>query len=193
MFQKELELYDEVIAKHFEEYQRKMKNFCFLNGLDYDEDTLQDTYLKVRDIISRKGIKDKTEQGILNYFFLAFRNNLYQTHLQNSKKLIDKNADVFQCIIEDEDTIEQDEQRAQFLEDVKRYIINEVKNNFDYISYSIFRLRYLFTINGKQPTFKEIKRITGVQDTRKRLLEVTQWIKTNISKDKINELKNKDL
>ena len=185
-YDEDVEKFNEVISQHYEEYQRKLKQYCFINGLTYDEDTLQETYLKVQDIISRKGIKDKTEQGILNYFFLAFRNNLYQAHLQTQKKLVDANVDVYDLLLLDENNSELEEQRRQYADLARQYILKQVEENFDSISYSIFRLRYLLLLDGKTPTFAQIKELTQVVDTRKRLLEVQAWAKRNITKEAIN-------
>ena len=185
-FQDEVDKFNQVISQHYEEYQRKLKQFCFQNALTYDEDTLQETYLKVQDIISRKGIKDNTEQGILNYFFLSFRNNLYQAHLQTQKKLVDANVNVYDLLLLDENDSEKEEQRRQYADLARQYILKQVEENFDSISYSIFRLRYLLLIDGKSLTFNQIKELTQVPDTRKRLLEVQAWAKRNITKEAIN-------
>lgn len=185
-YQNDVKLFSEVLADNWSEYQRKLRQWAFLNAVDFDEDVLQETFVKCYDLISRKGLKDKTKQGCLNYFFLAYRNNTYQQHLQNSKRLIDDNADIFKIEIEDEDVTLLEEQRRQYAELARQYILQEVQKNFDNISYSIFRLRHCFTLNGKTPTFKQLKEITKVPDTRKRLIEVTQWIKAHITKEDIN-------
>lgn len=186
MFENDVKIFSGIIAEHWEEYQRKLRQWAFLNAVDYDEDVLQETFVKCVDLISRKGLKDKSKQGALNYFFLAFRNNTYQQHLQDSKRLIDDNADILKIEIEDEDTATNEEQRRQYAELARQYILQQVQKNFDNISYSIFRLRHCFTLNGKTPTFKQLKEITKVQDTRKRLIEVTQWVKAHITKEDIN-------
>lgn len=186
MYENDVKIFSNVIAKHYEEYQRKLRQWAFLNSVDFDEDVLQETFVKCYDLISRKGLKDKTKQGCLNYFFLAFRNNTYQQHLQNGKRLIDDNADVFKLEIEDEDVALIEEQRRQYADLARQYILQEVQKNFDNISYSIFRLRYLVNLDGKQPTFKQLKIITKVPDTRKRLLEVNKWVKQNVTKEHIN-------
>lgn len=185
-YQDDVKLFSEVLADNWLEYQRKLRQWAFLNAVDFDEDVMQETYIKCVDLISRKGLKDKTKQGCLNYFFLAFRNNTYQQHLQNGKRLIDANADIFNLEIEDENDSQQQEQRRQYAELARQYILDQVRKNFDNISYSIFRLRYLVNLDGKQPTFKQLKEITKVPDTRKRLLEVNSWVRTHISKEDIN-------
>lgn len=186
MNENDVNLFSNVLGEHWEEYQRKLRQWAFLNAVDFDEDVMQDTFVKCVDLISRKGLKDKSKQGALNYFFLAYRNNTYQQHLQNSKRLIDDNADVFLLEIHDEDDTQQEEQRRQYAELARQYILQEVQKNFDNISYSIFRLRHCFTLNGKTPTFKQLKEITKVPDTRKRLIEITSWVKAHITKEDIN-------
>lgn len=190
-FDEDVKKFDKVISQHYEEYQRKLKQFCFQNALTFSDDVMQETYVKCQDIISRKGLKDSSVQGCLNYFFLAFKLNTYQAHLQTQKKLIDGNVDVHDLLLLDENDAEVEEQRRQYADLARQYILAKVRENFDTISYSIFRLRYLLLLDGKTPTFNQIKEITKVADTRKRLLEVQAWAKRNIKKDDINNyLKN---
>lgn len=185
-FQDDVNKFNQVISQHYEEYQRKLKQFCFQNALTFSDDVMQETYVKCQDIISRKGLKDSSEQGCLNYFFLAFKLNTYQAHLQTQKKLVDANVDVYDLLLLDENDSEKEEKRRQYADLARQYILKKVEDNFDSISYSIFRLRYLLLIDGKSLTFNQIKELTQVPDTRKRLLEVQAWAKRNISKEAIN-------
>ena len=185
-FDEDVKKFNQVISQNYTEYQRKLKQFCFQNALTFSDDVMQETYVKCQDIISRKGLKDSSKQGCLNYYFLAFKLNTYQHHLQTQKKLIDGNVDVYDLLLLDENDAEVEEQRRQYADLARQYILEQVRENFDSISYSIFRLRYLLLLDGKTPTFAQIKEITKVQDTRKRLLEVQAWCKRNISRDNIN-------
>jgi DNA-directed RNA polymerase specialized sigma24 family protein len=177
MYSSDVVFFNDVISQHYDEYQRKLKQWCYLNAATYDEDVFQDTYLKCADLISRKGLKDKTEQGALNYFFIAFKKNTYQAYLQKSKKSIDENCDVFSLVIEDEDVREKQELQAQRVDSLIRNILEDIRSNFTEIDYHIFRLRYLFQKDGKYLNYKQIKQITKIADTRKRLMTMNAFIR----------------
>ena len=183
MYEDNVNYFNEVISKHWEEYKRKLKQFCFLNGITWDEDTMNETYLKCVDLISRKGIKDMKEQTQLDYFFQAFKKNTFQEHYQRNKIGKDDNVDVYTLEIADIDTIEEEEERAWTNAMNTNYILQRVREEFDEIGYHIFRLRYLFSKDGKQLTFKEIKRLTKVESTRTRLLTMNEFIKTVVKKE----------
>ena len=183
MFSEDVKLFNDTIAAHYEEYKRKLKQFCFLNGITWDEDTMNDTYVKCVDLISRKGLQNKTERGALDYFFQAFKKNTFQEHYQRNKIGKDDNVDVYTLEIADINLIEEEEERAWMNTMNTNYILQRVREEFDEVGYHIFRLRYLFAKDGKQLTFKEIKRLTKVESTRTRLLTMNEFIKTVVKKE----------
>lgn len=191
MFEEDVELFNKIMAEHYLPYQRKMKQWCFSNGTTYDDDVLSETYVKCADRISRVGIEDKTEQGILNYFFIAFKRNTYQHHLQKQKDMVDSNADVFSLLLEDTPP-EEIEQAAQHQELLVKNILDEIRENFDEIDYHIFRLRYLFQVDGKFLNYKQIKAMTNIPDTRKRLMRMNAYIRSKFpEKNKITKQNKK--
>lgn len=191
MYEEDVELFNKIIAEHYLSYQRKMKQWCFQNSTTYDEDVLSETYLKCADRISRVGIEDKTEQGILNYFFIAFKKNTYQHYLQQQKNMVDQNADVFSLLLEDT-PLEEIEQAAQHQELLVKTILDEIRENFDEIDYHIFRLRYLFQVDGKFLNYKQIKAMTNIPDTRKRLMRMNAYIRSKFpEKNKITKQNKK--
>lgn len=144
--EEQLELYYSVVNKNYTAFKKKMKQFCFLNHLDFDEDTFQETILKVAEMTLKRGLKDTTEQGIMSYIFMSFKLNTYQTHLQESKRKKDDNVDVFKLDLED---IPYDESQKQYADMAVHYILNKVKEAFDPISAGVWRLRYMVTLNRR--------------------------------------------
>lgn len=181
MHSNELAKFNEVMANHYQEYLRKMKQWCFQNSTTWSEDIFQDTYYKCADLVSRKGLKDSSEQGILNYFFQAFKRNIYQEHQQKSRRLIDENIDPFSLIIE-ADNVEELEAYKNSREILVSKILQAVRENFEEIDYHIFRLRYLFQKDGKYLNYKQIKQITKVGNTKSRLVAMNNWVRANIKK-----------
>ena len=180
--EEQIEVFYQLLSKNYNDIKKKYKQMCFLQGITYSEDTLQDTIVKIVDIIQRKGLKAQTEKEIENYLFNAFRYNLYQEFLQDSKKKKDDNIDPFQ--LEIEDTPYSDEQ-AQYADMATKFIFNKVKEEFDAVTVGIWRLRYMVTINGQEMNYKKIKQLTGIEDTRRRIVMVNKWVRENITKQDI--------
>ena len=181
--EEQIQLFYTFLENNYTQLQKKYKQMCFLNHITYDEDTLQDTVVKVVDIIKRKGLKDESEKGIESYFFQAFKFNTYQTHLQQSKQLKDDNIDPYDLNIIDE---VYSEAPAQYADMASRYILNRIKEEFDPLTVGIWRLRYIVSINGEQLNYKKIKEMTKIEDTRRRIVMVNKWIRDNITKEDIN-------
>ena len=55
--EEQIELFYQLLSKNFKDIKKKYKQFCFLNHMDYSEDVLQDTVIKVVDIIQKKRFK----------------------------------------------------------------------------------------------------------------------------------------
>ena len=181
--EEQIQLFYTFLENNYTQLQKKYKQMCFLNHITYDEDTLQDTVVKVVDIIKRKGLKDESEKGIESYFFQAFKFNTYQTHLQQSKQLKDDNIDPYDLNIIDE---VYSEAPAQYADMASKYILNRIKEEFDPLTVGIWRLRYIVSINGEQLNYKKIKEMTKIEDTRRRIVMVNKWIRDNITKEDIN-------
>lgn len=179
--------YDLVNAK-YNDLKKKYKQFCFLNHFDWSEDTFQDSILKVAEKIKKNGITAKTEKEIENYFFKSYKFNTFQQHLQDTKKKVDENANLGDVDIEDSIY---DESELQYNDFVKMFFERTIKENFDTLTYSLWRMRYLLKIDGKNLNYKTIKKITKVQDTRSRIVSVNRWIRDNITPTHIrNEYNN---
>lgn len=176
--------FNRVITKNYEVYRKKFQDYCFKIRVNFSEDTLNETYLKVVEKINKDGIEAKTEQEFLNYFFKSFKNNILQENMKISKHN-DLNLNV-----EDFDFYEdEDEENEKSYSQLAKIILEQaVKENFDAVDYAIFRLKYLLTINGKTLTFKEIKKITGIKDTRARLVKMNRYLRENYSKEKLKEI-----
>lgn len=144
--EEQLDVFYSFLSKNYKDVVKKYKQMCFLQHLTFNEDTLQDTIIKVADIITKKGLKGKTEKDIENYFFNSFRFNLYQEHLQEGKRKKDDNINVY--LLEIEDT-QYDESVKQESDIATHYLFNKIKEEFDATTVAIWRLRYMLTINRR--------------------------------------------
>lgn len=175
----------ELLTEQYNTIRKKYKQFCFLNKLTYSDDVLNDTVVKVADIINRKGLKKTDNKSIMGYFFMAFKQNTYQQHLQDQKQMKDENVELKDLNLIDE---EYDETHLQYASNAFKQLYEEVKKNFDNISAAVWRIRYMVTLNGEEMNYKKIKEITGIQDTRRRIVAINKWIKQNITKQNLKEM-----
>lgn len=105
--------------------------------------------------------------------------------------MIDDNIDPFELDIED---TQYNEDNVQYADMATHYIFVKIKEVFDPITVGIWRLRYMVTIDNQELNYKKIKQMTGVEDTRRRIVMVNKWIRENIKeKDIKTAIKNKEI
>ena len=170
---------DKLMTEKSKEMRKKYKQFCFLNKLTYSDDVFNTTYLKVREILDKgKKLKDESDKGIENYFFLAFKRNTYLEHKKEQKSLM--NIEMTQAI---EDSISNDEyEDTSFIDNcIISYILDKISLEFDSISVRCWKIKRLITIEGKQFTYDDIRRMTHILDAKKRITYIDKWIKSNIN------------
>lgn len=62
------------------------------------------------------------------------------------------------------------------------------------LQFGIWRLRYMVTIDNQELNYKKIKEMTGIQDTRRRIVMVNKWVRENITQQDINKaIKNREI
>jgi len=66
------------------------------------------------------------------------------------------------------------------------YIMLKVEENFDNESFYLFRLKTLGNM-----TYKQIREKTNIKAIRKKILEVSSWVKQNVTKEEIKTNFNK--
>ena len=170
------------IGTIYEEYRRKY--FRMANDLNYNvnEDMLNDTILACYNSIARNNLSDTTEQGMRNYLFRAFKVNL------NAKSTYDKRKGVVDDLTalaeqyENQGEATYNKIKKQLLEDYSViYLLNKVENNFDTITFNVFRLKTMI----EKCTYQKLRDITKVRDCKKRVVKVMKWIRENITKKEI--------
>lgn len=179
----------EFIATNLERLKRKMEAYCNSNGLDYDPDIFSDTYLRIYDKITKDGLEDTTEAGMLNYFFMAFKTNLKREKMyaRNCKRDLniqdDDLYDLYESWYNDHNISEREKLTNDLYKDFATvYICDKVANNFDDEHYNLFRLKMLTSL-----TYKQLAQKTQCKGVRAKVLTVKNWCKENITKDEIKQ------
>ena len=169
------------IGSIYEEY--RMKYFKMANNLNYtvNEDLLNDTILACYTSIARNNLSDTSPQGMRNYLFRAFKTNL------NAVSNYDKRKD----FVDDLTTMAEQYEamgeasykkiKKQLLDDYALiYILEQVENNFDTLTFNVFRLKAMLPC-----TYKKLREITKVKDCKKRVVKVNRWLRENITRQEI--------
>ena len=170
------------IGTIYEEY--RMKYFKMANDLNYNvnEDMLNDTIIACYNSIARNNLSDTTEQGMRNYLFRAFKVNLNAISNYDKRKDVvdDLTALAEQYEFQGEATY--NKIKKQLIEDYALiYILEQVENNFDTITFNVFRLKTML----EKCTYQKLRDITKVRDCKKRVVKVMKWLRENITEREI--------
>lgn len=186
------DILDELMTKKYKEIKKKYKQFCFLNGYIFDEDVLSDTYLRVKEIILKKGLRDETEKGIEDYFFKAFKKNTFLAFQNLTKSKIKFSDNIYETYnnIPNSDITERIE-KERYDEFVRNYLLNIIQLHFDSLSCRVWRLKRFVTINQKQLTYEQVRQMTHIIDAKKRVIAIDRWLKANVTKKDIDNEYNK--
>lgn len=186
----------ELFLNHINENYTKLKwkyyRFCIENHLSWDEDIYSDTILKCYETIEKKGkMQNNTPYGIESYFFLAFKNNIRNEQRYCRSRLRDKNisSDNINDLYEEfynksNDTATVKIQNDLFKDYAILYIMLKVEEHFDQEHFYLYRIKTL----TKGMTFKKLQdQCKNIKSTRKKVIEVQNWLKGNVTKEEIRK------
>ena len=169
------------IGTIYEEY--RMKYFKMATQLNYNvnEDMLNDTILACYNSIARNNLSDTTEQGMRNYLFRAFKVNLNAISNYDKRKDVVDDLSALAEQYENQGEATYNKIKKQLFEDYALiYILEQVENNFDTISFNVFRLKTMLPC-----TYQRLRELTKVKDAKKRVVNVMKWVRNNITKKEI--------
>lgn len=172
------------VGTNYKNLMKRMKAFCSDKGYIWDEDVLADTFLKVHDRISKKGIEDSSDDGFENYTFMAFRQNIKREALYARVKKRCETEDVhilYERYFNSTKTSSTEKIQGDLFKDFSLiYILMKVEENFDEDHFYLFKLKHLCGM-----TYKELSEKTKIPNARKKVLTVMHWLKKNVTKDEI--------
>lgn len=175
------------INDHYQEIYNSFLAFCNNKNYKFDADIFQDTILKCYNLITKQGyMKDTSEQGMKNYFFMAFKQNLQREtqYARNQKRdgnIVNLNAanERFQN--------SKLTQKEKLLNDLRKdyftlYLLRKVEENFDGEHFYLFRLKTFTSM-----TYAKLAEHTGVKGVRQKVVDVKNWLKSNVTKEEIEK------
>lgn len=179
------------INDHYTQLKNKYFKFCQEKQYTWDEDIFSDTIIKCYESIVKRGIKDKTPQGIENYFFKAFKNNIMNERRYSRIKKRDNNitSDNINELYENWYNSNFSDARVKIINDLFKdfsilYIMMQVESNFDSEHFYLFKVKTLVP----DMTFKKLADTTKIKASRRKTIEVMHWVKENIKKEDVRKL-----
>ena len=169
------------IGTIYEEY--RMKYFKMANSLNYNvnEDMLNDTILACYNSIARNNLQDTSPQGMRNYLFRAFKVNLNAVSNYDKRKDIVDDLSALAEQYENQGEATYNLIKKQLFDDYSLiYILEQVENNFDTITFHCFRLKTMLHC-----TYQRLREITKVKDCKKRVVKVNKWLRENMTRQDI--------
>ena len=169
---------------HYEDYKKKWAKYLYDRQVDFDEDVFSETVLKVYDYINANGIKDDSDSGLANYWFKSFNIKREKQYSRNVNR--DKNIDATEELSKEmngEDELKLKIRRHVYEDWSIVYILRLVEDNFDSISFHCFRLYYILD----KMTYSKLREITKVPDSKKRVVTIKNWLKDNLTKQKMEK------
>ena len=182
--QADADLFMETIGKNYE----ALKVGCRANQLKankpWSEDAFQDTVVLCYETIQRRGIRDKSDQGIRNYFFNAFRMNvLHEAVLPYNSRKVDDEEFVNNYDPLDERECEQKVKEQLFNDFAVVRILELAEANCDPLSFYCYRLKFLM---DKMP-YQRLVTITKIKSAKARVKSVIEWIKENVTEEELRK------
>ena len=182
--QADADLFMETIGKNYE----ALKVGCRANQLKsnkpWSEDAFQDTVVLCYETIQRRGIRDKSDQGIRNYFFNAFRMNvLHESVLPYNSRKVDDEELVNNYDPLDERDGERKLKEQLFNDFAVVRILELAEANCDPLSFYCYRLKFLM---DKMP-YQRLVNITKIKSAKARVKSVVEWIKENVTEEELRK------
>ena len=171
--------------------KNKYRRFCKEKDYEWDEDIYSDTIIKCYEAIERKGkLDDATEQGIENYFFRSFKQNIHREkqYCRNAKRDLNVKNDDINALYEEYYNANNSSSENKIKSDLWKdfavlYIMHIVEDNFDNEHTYLFKLKTLIP----NMTYKTLQKKTNIKSSRQKVVTVKNWVKENISKDDVNK------
>jgi len=187
-------LFLEYINDNYEILKNKYKTMCIQNQLNWDEDVFSNTILSCYNAINKKGkLDDTSNQGIENYFFRSFKQNVQRErqYCRVSKRDLNYNSDSINLAYENwfndtKDTAINKIRSDLYKDFATLYIMHRVEDEFDAEHFRLFNLKTLIP----DMTYKKLQEKTKCTSCRQKVIDVRNWVRNNVSKAEIKKAFN---
>ena len=177
----EKEYYD-CLTRNYEKLKDICNEVCKRNKETFSEDKINDTVIHIHKIIENKGrLDDMSDNGIMRYFVRSYVNNLRMEKRYAYVKKRDDNitTEAFNQRYDETHSPLKEKLRKDLFEDFSiLFIMKQVELNFDAEHFYLYKLKTLLN-----KTYKEIYDTTHIKKSREKILEVSRWVKANLSRE----------
>lgn len=180
-------LFINYINDHYQEIYYSFLAFCNNKNYKFDADIFQDTILKCYKLIEKQGyLKDTSEQGIKNYFFMAFKQNLQREaqYARNQKRdgnVVNINA-ANERYQSSKLTAEEKLKSDLYKDFATLYLLHKVEDNFDGEHFYLFRMKTFTNM-----TYAKLSEHTGIKGVRQKVVDAKNWLKQNVKEEDIRK------
>lgn len=175
------------INDNYDELFNRFQAFCNDKRYTFDADIFQDTIVKCYTLIDKQGyLKDTSNKGIENYFFMSFKQNLQREkqYARNQKR--DDNVVNLSAVNEmyqnSKLTQEEKLQSDLYKDFATLYLLHKVEDNFDAEHFYLFRLKTFTNM-----TYAQLAEKTGIKGVRQKVVNVKNFLKSNVKQEDIRK------
>lgn len=180
------ELFLNYVGENYDKILLTMKKYSINKTGKFDKDIFADTILRCYDnIVKKQFLKDCTPQGIQNFIFKAFANNILREkqYARNAKRIETSDFNGFLLKKEKFDTSTEDKLKQDLLIDFSTlYILEQIEKRFGYEHCHLWAMKHL-----NRMTYSEICKKTSSKGSREKILNASKFIKENITKEQIQQ------
>lgn len=180
-------LFINYINDHYQEIYNSFLAFCNNKNYKFDADIFQDTILKCYKLIEKQGyLKDTSEKGMKNYFFMAFKQNLQRETQYARVQKRDGNVVNINAVNERYQSSKLT-QAEKLKSDLRKdfftlYLLSKAEEHFDGEHFYLFRMKTFTNM-----TYAKLSEKTGIKGARQKVVDVKNWLKQNVSKEEIEK------
>lgn len=178
------------INSHYEDIKTKLKMLSGRNKQKFDEDIYHEALLRCYNAIKKKGkLNDTSAYGMESYLIRSYFNLIKEEarSCKNSKR--DKNitsdniSSLYEQYYNDNNVTARNKILGDLYKDFSTlYIMTLVEDHFDSEHFYLFKLKHLCMM-----TYKEVCEKANCKGCRTKILEVKDWLKTNVTKEMVNK------
>lgn len=179
------------INGNYKDIVTKLKILCGQRHQKFDEDIYHESILRCHKTIAKKGkLNDTSPYGIESYLIRAYFNLVLETKRSCiiRKRDLNYNSDNIGQLYEDWYNNHNSDAMNKIKSDLYKdfatlYIMTKVEDNWDNEHFYLFRLKELVP----DMTYKKLAEKTKLKAVRQKVVEVKNWLKSNITKEEIKE------
>lgn len=189
-------IFKQYIDNNYDYIRQHIIAFCLDQHYKWEEDIFHDTLLKCIDLVERNGLKDSSDQGIMNYIFKAYKFNTmrerqYCRVTKRDNNVTDINGayeDYLSHSISAEDKVTGD----LYVDFSAMYLAAAAEDAMmnGALTPEEFHL-WRFKTFLPSLTYNALEQMTKSKGVRNKVKKVRQWLKDNVTIDDINKNFNK--